>query len=174
MNTQIARLTAVVVGLLSLTQMALAQSTAPVVNPPLAPSNLAAAAVSQSQINLSWSDNSGDEDGFQIVRRRLNPWQISPDLINVGANVTSYSDGGLAAGTAYSYVVYAFNAGGTSGASNEAQATTLNPPAPDADGDGIADASDNCPNVANPDQADTDGDGFGNACDAFPNNKKKH
>ena len=31
----------------------------------------------------------------------------------------------------------------------------------DADGDGVADSSDNCPWVANPDQADTDHDGKG-------------
>ena len=36
---------------------------------------------------------------------------------------------------------------------------------PDADGDGVPDASDNCPLAANPDQADGDGDGQGNACD---------
>ncbi|MEK6975128.1 MAG: S8 family serine peptidase [Candidatus Thermoplasmatota archaeon] len=34
----------------------------------------------------------------------------------------------------------------------------------DADGDGVADDSDNCPTVAN-DQADLDGDGAGDACD---------
>jgi Thrombospondin type 3 repeat len=37
---------------------------------------------------------------------------------------------------------------------------------PDADGDGRADATDNCPAVANPDQADGDADGRGDACDA--------
>lgn len=37
--------------------------------------------------------------------------------------------------------------------------------APDADGDGVADASDNCKTVANPAQTDTDGDGAGDACD---------
>jgi hypothetical protein len=36
---------------------------------------------------------------------------------------------------------------------------------PDADGDGIADAYDNCPAVWNPKQTDTDGDGLGDACD---------
>jgi hypothetical protein len=35
----------------------------------------------------------------------------------------------------------------------------------DDDGDGIPDASDNCPTTANPDQTDTDNDGQGNACD---------
>ncbi len=35
----------------------------------------------------------------------------------------------------------------------------------DADGDGIGDADDNCPNTPNPDQTDSDGDGVGDACD---------
>ncbi len=38
----------------------------------------------------------------------------------------------------------------------------------DSDGDGIADASDNCPSTANADQGDCDGDGIGNACDNNP------
>ena len=35
----------------------------------------------------------------------------------------------------------------------------------DRDGDGIADAADNCPDDANPDQRDSDGNGRGDACD---------
>ena len=37
--------------------------------------------------------------------------------------------------------------------------------ATDTDGDGVADASDNCPNTSNADQTDTDGDDVGDACD---------
>jgi hypothetical protein len=40
----------------------------------------------------------------------------------------------------------------------------------DTDGDGIADAADNCIQVANPTQADADNDGFGNHCDGDLNN----
>jgi poly(3-hydroxybutyrate) depolymerase len=38
-------------------------------------------------------------------------------------------------------------------------------PLPDADGDKIGDADDNCPSVANPDQADSDGNCIGDACE---------
>jgi hypothetical protein len=40
--------------------------------------------------------------------------------------------------------------------------------APDADLDGIADTSDNCPSDANPGQSDIDGDGAGDLCDSCP------
>lgn len=43
----------------------------------------------------------------------------------------------------------------------------VGPPADpnDVDGDGVPNASDNCPSIANPDQADSDHDGIGDACD---------
>ena len=41
-------------------------------------------------------------------------------------------------------------------------------PAPDGDGDGVADATDNCPEATNPDQTDGDNDGLGDACDDQP------
>mgnify|MGYP003877155245 CR=1 FL=1 len=38
----------------------------------------------------------------------------------------------------------------------------------DADGDGVADESDNCPDDANPTQDDNDNDGIGDVCDPTP------
>src|SRR5262249_44356170 len=42
---------------------------------------------------------------------------------------------------------------------------------PDIDGDGVANANDNCPTVVNADQKDTDSDGLGDACDNCVNTK---
>ena len=41
-------------------------------------------------------------------------------------------------------------------------------PTVDTDGDGIVDASDDCPTIANTDQRDWDGDGHGDVCDHCP------
>jgi hypothetical protein len=93
------------------------------VSAPAAPSNLTASAASTSQINLSWTDNSNNEDGFKI--ERLNSDGTWSQVATVGANVTTWSDTGLTAGTTYTYRVRAYNAsGGDSAYSNTASTTT--------------------------------------------------
>jgi hypothetical protein len=97
-------------------------------DPPAAPGSLTATTVSNTQINLTWQDNSNNETGFKI-ESKLNSAVTYTEIATVGANVTSYSNTGLAINTAYTYRVLAYNAGGNSGYSNTSSATTLpNPP----------------------------------------------
>jgi predicted phage tail protein len=95
-------------------------------SPPAAPSNLTAAPVSASQINLAWTDNSGDENGFLIERCVGNNCTNFAQIASVGANVTTYPDTGLSNNTFYRYRVRAFNGSGNSAYSNIARAKTLN------------------------------------------------
>ena len=92
---------------------------------PAAPSNLTATAVSKSQINLSWTDNSNNETGFWI-ERSLNGTSGWTQEGPVGSDISSYSDAsGLSASTFYYYRVYAYNANGNSGYSNTVKVRTL-------------------------------------------------
>ncbi len=91
-------------------------------DPPAAPSDLNAVAASASQIDLTWSDNSTDEYGFQIERSMDGvDWS---QIDTVGADATNYSDPALFPNTTYYYQVRAYNASGLSGYSNMASATT--------------------------------------------------
>ncbi|KAA3660890.1 MAG: fibronectin type III domain-containing protein [Calditrichaeota bacterium] len=57
-------------------------------SPPSAPTNLPAMAVSSSQINLTWQDNSSDETGFEI--EHSSDGNIFTHLVFVSADSTSY------------------------------------------------------------------------------------
>src|SRR5262249_24572170 len=102
--------------------------------PPAAPSNLTTAAASSSQINLSWSDNSANEDGFRLERCNY-PASSCLDanftqIAQTAPNVTSVNDTGLLAGTTYTYRVRAFNSAGSSSYSSSVEGSTLpTPPA---------------------------------------------
>lgn len=87
-----------------------------------APSNLSALPTSASSIDLSWSDNSMDEDGFEL-ERSLDGINWSP-LVSVGDNVTNYSDTGLNPATKYHYQVRARQGALTSDYSNSSNTTT--------------------------------------------------
>jgi hypothetical protein len=99
------------------------------INPPTAPSNLTATAISTTQINLSWKDNSVNETGFKI-ERKIGVYGTYAQINTTNANITNYSDSGLTPSTTYYYRVRATNANGNSAYSNEASATTQSPPTP--------------------------------------------
>src|SRR6266498_289753 len=91
---------------------------------PVAPTSLAATAVSQSQIDLTWQDNSSNEDLFSI-ERSPNGTSGWVEIATVGANVAAYSNTGLDPETIYFYRVRAKrNPGFYSAFSNTANATT--------------------------------------------------
>ena len=96
---------------------------------PAAPSGLAATVFSSSRIDLAWTDNATNENGFDIERSLsgASSWAL---IANVGANVTSFQDTGLTASTTYDYRVRAINTGGNSAFSNTATATTNSPGQP--------------------------------------------
>ena len=74
---------------------------------PDAPSNLAVQQLLLEQIDLSWSDNSDNEKGFEIWSSSTGASGTFALTASVGANVTTYSATGLADGTEYCYRVRA-------------------------------------------------------------------
>lgn len=92
--------------------------------PPADPTLLIATAVSAHEIDLSWTDNASNEDGF-IVERSPNGTDTWTVIGGSAADVTTFDDIGLPSGTTFYYRVYAFNGQGNSGYSNIANATTF-------------------------------------------------
>jgi len=81
-------------------------------NPPVAPANLNAVAISAGQVDLSWSDMSDDEFGFDIERSTDGSnWNA---ITTAGANSTAHSDHTVAGDTYFYYRLSASNAAGSS------------------------------------------------------------
>lgn len=94
---------------------------------PNAPSGMSATVVSSSRIDLSWTDNSSNETGFEL--KRATDSAFTQNVIWIG-NIqgTSYSNVGLAASTTYYYKVRAEGTAGKSAYSNTVSATTSSAP----------------------------------------------
>lgn len=108
---------------------------------PNAPSGLSASAQTTGDIALTWSDNSNNEQGFQILRSNNGGGLTA--IANLAANSASYTDSytNLQVGTAYTYQVVAMNTIGNA-LSNQSTATALertiisSSPAPSSGGGG--------------------------------------
>jgi YVTN family beta-propeller protein len=90
---------------------------------PAQPTALIATGASASQINLTWTDNSNNEDGFKIERAPAGSGNWST-IVTTVANVTSYPDSGLACGSAFDYRIHAYNCAGPSGSAFATGATS--------------------------------------------------
>ena len=93
-----------------------------------APSDLSATMISDSEIRLTWTDNTGYEMGFKIESDDGSGYV---ELGLVGSNVTDYIDSGLTSGQSYSYRVAAFT---SANISNYSAAVTAIPYLEDIDG----------------------------------------
>ncbi len=95
---------------------------------PRGPTHLIATAISSSQIDVNWVDDSNNETGFELWRSQGDCSNFVLLTNSIPANVTTYVDSGLQPSTLYCYRVRAFNPVGASNFSNADDATTF--PAP--------------------------------------------
>ena len=96
-------------------------STTTLLDPPAAPTMIAVP-VSSTQIDLNWTDV-GTESGYRI-EVSLDGGATWNEAGTQGADVTTFSDTGLAPGTTYWYRVIAINAAGESAPSEPVSTTT--------------------------------------------------
>lgn len=103
-----------------------ANATTLAIPPPAAPSNLMATAASQTQINLTWLDNSNDEDGFKVERatNASGPFAVVAIL---AAGVRTHSDSGLNMYARYYYRVFSYKTTVSSAYTAVANVATLPP-----------------------------------------------
>ena len=93
-------------------------------SPPVAPGNLAAQALNTTQIQLTWANNSANQDLVKIERCRGAACTNFAQVATVAGTATAYTSSGLTAFTTYRYRVSAHNSAGDSPYSNSASART--------------------------------------------------
>jgi len=79
-------------------------------------------------VNLTWQDNSNNEDGF-VIERSENSGNFS-QLVQLNTNVNSYTDSAVTAGTVYTYRIIAFNSTGNANPSNTTEISLPTIPSP--------------------------------------------
>ena len=95
---------------------------------PAAPSVLVAFAPDDTQIDLTWSDNSAGETGQKVERSAdgSTGWTL---IYTAAANAESYSNTGLLPGATWYYRIGAYNASGTSYSNVDSATTSAAPQA---------------------------------------------
>jgi hypothetical protein len=90
------------------------------------PDNFYASSMAENEVELSWSDNSNNEDSFIIEREipQIEEYQV---IAIVDSNVTNYSDTSIVDGQRYSYKIKAINNFTESGYSGPVHAVTVLP-----------------------------------------------
>jgi hypothetical protein len=91
--------------------------------PPAAPTAPSATAIGENQIDLTWTDNSDNEDNFEI-QRSFTSGSGFAFLVNKNANSDYHEDTGLTSDTTYYYRVRSTNNAGNSTWSSEVSDTT--------------------------------------------------
>jgi len=95
--------------------------------PPVAPTGLTFTDITPSSMTLNWTDNSGNEEGFEVYRSNFSLFGYSL-ITTTSAGAESYQDNGLAENTTYFYRVRAVNSGGASSDLVGSSTTFLSPP----------------------------------------------
>ena len=92
------------------------------------PSNLFAQATSSSEVTLTWSDNTDEETGYRIERKLGSGSYVT--IVNVGNNVTSFTDYTVVPLSSYTYRVAGIRFSQLTTYSNESSVITpaLEPP----------------------------------------------
>ncbi len=93
--------------------------------PPDAPTGLTVTPIASTLLNLTWTDNSTDETGFQIERSTTGAGGPFTLLTTVAANTITYDNTGLTASTNYCYRIRAINGGLSSAYTTIECATTM-------------------------------------------------
>ncbi len=99
----------------------------PTPNPPASLEAVAVVTPTNHKIQLTWGDNSDNEQGFELQRKEGSFYEVIADL---GEKVTSYDDTNVSLGITYTYRIRAYNDQGYSTFSNESSATPNIPDPP--------------------------------------------
>jgi hypothetical protein len=89
---------------------------------PKAPGGLSATVTNNGSVTLVWTDNSDNEDGFKIERKKEGGMFV--EIAKIPSNRTTYSDTSVYPETTYYYRIKSYNSNGDSLYSNEVRAVT--------------------------------------------------